>query len=363
MSPAFMARYEASRSRRRPAPGGVTSMSAPAHPVIADRGARRQPGRAGDRLFDPANATTPAASCSTILPQGRGERLALTGPAGTRSYADAVRRRRALGPRLAVARARARRPHPDVPRRYAGLSGGVLRRGPRRLRAASDQYADAAGPAAVLSCRFRRRRSPSPMPSSAPASMRSPARTRALRTLIVVNGIGRRSGGARTTIAAERWLPGFPPILPRPTPIATRWRSGCIRRARPDGPRASSICSTTWPIASRRSRSHVLKLQPGRHLLFGAEDVLRLRLRQFDHLSVLRRAATTLLLPGQPKPGGDFRGDRAVSSDGVLRAADALYRADQGRGRGAASDFSSLRHGAVGRRGALGRRVQRLEER
>ena len=37
------------------------------------------------------------------LARGRGEHLALTGPAGTRSYAELC------------ARAEARRPHPDVP--------------------------------------------------------------------------------------------------------------------------------------------------------------------------------------------------------------------------------------------------------
>jgi acetyl-CoA synthetase len=42
-------------------------------------------------------------------------------------------------------------------------------------------------------------------------------------------------------------------ILPRPTPTATRWRSGCIRRARPAVPKASSICSTTWPTAKPHS--------------------------------------------------------------------------------------------------------------
>ena len=46
----------------------------------------------------------------------------------------------------------------------------------------------------------------------------------------------------------------FGASLPKPTRIATRWRSGCIHPARPAAPRASSICSTTWPIATRRLR-------------------------------------------------------------------------------------------------------------
>ena len=55
MSPAFMARYEASRQRE---------------PImtreIADQVPPRQRRRARDRLCDSANAITPAASCSTI---------------------------------------------------------------------------------------------------------------------------------------------------------------------------------------------------------------------------------------------------------------------------------------------------------
>ena len=90
------------------------------------------------------------------LAAGRGDRLALTGPGGTRTLCAALRRSLAMGPWLPVARLEARRPHPDVPRRHAGLSGGVLRRGAVGLRAAVDQHADAAGPAAVLSLGRRR---------------------------------------------------------------------------------------------------------------------------------------------------------------------------------------------------------------
>ena len=66
------------------------------------------------------------------LAHGRGDRLALTGPAGTRSYAELCAEASRWGHGFAVAGPEARRPHPDVPRRHAGLSGGVLRRGARR---------------------------------------------------------------------------------------------------------------------------------------------------------------------------------------------------------------------------------------
>ena len=64
---------------------------------------------------------------------------------------------RRAGARLLVARACRRGDRvllflDDTP----AYPGGVLRRGARRLRAAADQHADAAGPAAVLSVEFRR---------------------------------------------------------------------------------------------------------------------------------------------------------------------------------------------------------------
>ena len=124
----------------------------------------------------------------------------------------------------------------------------------------------------------------------------------------------------------------FRPSLRKPTPIATRWRSGCIRRARPAGPRASSICSTTWPIATRRLRSNVLKLEPG-DICFSVPKIF------FAYgfgnsitfpFSVGRRDAAAA---GPAEAGGDLRGDRALPPDRVLRPADALYLADQGRRR------------------------------
>ena len=76
-----------------------------------------------------------------------------------------------------------------------------------------------------------------------------------LRTLIVVNGAA-GDHAVPEALTPEQWLPRFPDDLAGSRHrIATRWRSGCIRRARPAGPRASSICSTTWPTARPRSRA------------------------------------------------------------------------------------------------------------
>ena len=144
MSPHFMARYEASRKEASP-----WHMRSPtACPAIC-AGSRE----IGFKIPERYNASR---VLFDNLAKGFGDRTALIGPAGTRSYgelcADACR----WGNGFALARPEARRSRAAVPRRHAGLSGRVLRRGARRLRAAPDQHADAAGPAAILSRRFRR---------------------------------------------------------------------------------------------------------------------------------------------------------------------------------------------------------------
>ena len=151
MSPLFMARYEARIAR------GTRHERAGSGQDARDRrqGACRQPRRVGDRFFDSANlqrqpypvrqsVQRPAATACAHR-AGRNAKLRRT-----------LRRRIAMGTRFSIARIAARRSHPDVLRRYAGLSGRVLRRGPLRLRAAADQYADAARPAAVLPVGFGR---------------------------------------------------------------------------------------------------------------------------------------------------------------------------------------------------------------
>ena len=135
----------------------------------------------------------------------------------------------------------------DTPAYPAAFFGAVR----VRLRAAVDQYADAAGPAAVLSLGCRRggrgrgcrillalrcRGLQGHAAAHADRGQRRRGRTR------------RAEGACRGDMAARLSRPN----CRKPTRTATRWRSGCIRRARPDGPRASCICSTTWPIARRR---------------------------------------------------------------------------------------------------------------
>ena len=206
----------------------------------------------------------------------------------------------------------ARRPHPDVPRRYAGLSGRVLRRGARRLRAAADQHADAAGPAAVLSRRFRRRG--------------RGRRCRVLRALrcgglqghAAAHADRRQRRGGRSR-RAERALPPTAGCRHFPAELAEAdthrnemafWMYSSGSTGRPKG-----IVHLQHDMAYSEAAfaRNVLKLTPGRHLLLGAEDLLRLRLRQLHHLPVLGRRGDAAAA-GPAEARGDLCGDRAATS-------------------------------------------------
>ena len=97
----------------------------------------------------------------------------------------------------------------------------------------------------------------------------------------------------------------------------------------------------------------------GRHLLLGAEDLLRLRLRQLDHLPLLRRRLQRpAARPAQARR--HLRLHRPLSPHGLLRLADPLHRAHQIRGSRRRRPVEPAPR-RVGRRGPLGRRVQQLE--
>ena len=243
--------------------------------------------------------------------------------------ASSAPKRRAMGPRLSVARPAARRPHPAVPRRYAGLSGRLLRRGARRLRAAADQHADAAGPAAVLSVRRR-------------CAGRG-RRCRILRTRFDAEACKdtplrhadrdqrRRAGehAVATTLVAEQWLRELSrPSSRQPTPHRNEmafWMYSSGSTGRPKG-----IVHLQHDMAYTRGCAtprHVLKLEPGRHLLLRAKDLLRLWLRQLHHASRSPSAPSTrAACPASPKPAAIFDAIAPLPADRLLRPADALHR-------------------------------------
>ena len=186
------------------------------------------------------------------LVHGRGERLALTGPAGTRSYkelcADASRWGHGFAS-LGLQRGDRILMFLDDTPAYPAAFFGAVRSGfvPLLINTLTPPdllqfyLSDAGASVAVADAEFCSR-------FDAVACKDTP-----LRTLIVVNGDAITP--CRTRSRRNHGCMISPPSLRRPTPTAMRWHSGCIRRARPVGPRASCICSTTWPIARRRSRA------------------------------------------------------------------------------------------------------------
>ena len=221
--------------------------------VITDRVPRDAPGtrEIGFALPERYNAT---AILFDNLAAGRGSRTAVTGPAGTRTYAELAADASRFGAGLLSLGARRGDRVllflDDTPAYPAALFGAIA----RRPGAGADQHADAAGPAAVLSGRLwrphrhQRRSLRRPLrcrpPARAPGSTRSSSST-----------ASRQPAPAVATRSAAEWLAGPARRCRPPTPTATTWRSGCTRRAPPAGPRASCTCSTTWPTRTSPTRA------------------------------------------------------------------------------------------------------------
>ena len=181
----------------------------------------------------------------------------------------------------------------------------------------------------------------------------------ALHTLIVVNG-GAGDNAVPNAIAAERWLPVFPAELAEADTHRNEmafWMYSSGSTGRPKGIVHLQHDMAYSDLAFAQS---VLKLKADDICFSVPKMFFAYGFGNSDHLSVLGRCGH-LAAAGPAKTGGDFRGDRAFPPLRVFRTADALYLADQGRGRGAGG-FLLAAHGHFRRRSAFGRRVQWLED-
>ena len=264
------------------------------------------------------------------LVAGRGDRRAVTGPAGARTYAE-----------LAA----------DAARFGAGLLSLGLQRGDRVLLFLDDTpaypaalfgairaglvpvlintltppdllqfyLADSGGDGCDLRRGLRRSLQCRGLPGHA-ARDRDRRQRRCRRA---------RSGAPRD--AAAEWL-ARPPVELAPADThrddMAFWMYSSGSTGRPEGHRASAArhglharCPTRAICCSSRRR----------RLLLGAEDLLRLRARQLAHLSVLRRRLERAAA-GPAQARRHLRRHRALPADRVLRPADALHRAHQGAG-------------------------------
>ncbi len=167
------------------------------------------------------------------LSHGRGDRLALTGPAGTRSYAELCAEASRWGhglQSLGLKRGDRVLMFLDDTPAYPAAFFGAVRTGlvPLLINTLTPPdllqfyLSDSGASVTVADAEFCSR-------FDATA-----CKDTALRTLVVVNGAANHHA-VPDTVVAERWLQGFPADLPEA--------------------RASSICSTIWPIASLRSRA------------------------------------------------------------------------------------------------------------
>ena len=146
-------------------------------PAISDQVPRDNPGarEIGFAIPESYNASR---ILFDNLAHGRGDRLALTGPGGTRTYAELCAEASQWGhgfQSLGLKRGDRILMFLDDTPAYPAAFFGAVRVG---LRAAVDQHADAAGPAAVLSLGRRRGGGGRRGRVHARGSMRRPARTR-----------------------------------------------------------------------------------------------------------------------------------------------------------------------------------------
>ncbi len=357
MSPMFMARYEASRTspaaRREQ---GMTSPRTGTHEIV-DRVPPDSPG-----ALEIGFAVPQQYNASRILfdnlSKGRASSLALTGPAGTRSYgelcAEACRWGHGLQS-LGLNRGDRVLMFLDDTPVYPAAFFGAVRAGlvPLLINTLTPSdllqfyLSDSSASVAVADAEFCSRFDAQACEDTL------------LRTLISVNGAA-GDHAAPNLIAAETWLPEFSSDLAEADTHRNEmafWMYSSGSTGRPKG-----IVHLQHDMAYSEAAfaRHCSEAQAGRHLLFGAEDFLRLRLRQLDHLPVFRGRLDPAAA-GPAQAGGDFRSDRAFSSHGVFRIADALHIADQGRWR-RGHGFLLAANGAIRRRGALGGCLSWLEK-
>ena len=255
------------------------------------------------------NPTTPAASCSTISLHGRGERLALTGPAGTRSYkelcADASRWGHGFAS-LGLQRGDRILMFLDDTPAYPAAFFGAVRAGfvPLLINTLTPPdllqfyLSDAGAAVAVADAEFCSR-------FDADACKDTP-----LRTLIVVNGDA-GDHAVPNAIAAEPWLHDFSTELAEADTHRNEmafWMYSSGSTGRPKG-----IVHLQHDMAYSEAAfaRNVLKLKPD-DICFSVPKIFFAYGFGNSITFPFSVGAATLLLPGQPKPARSSRRSRSI---------------------------------------------------
>ena len=181
----------------------------------------------------------------------------------------------------------------------------------------------------------------------------------ALRTLIVVNGAAGEHA-APNAIAAEPWLQGIAAELAEADTHRNEMAFWMYSSGSTGRPKGIVHLQHDMAYSERPLRSNVLKLKPG-DICFSVPKIFFAYGFGNSITFPFSVGASTLLLPGQPKPAAIFEAIERYRPT-VFFGLPTLYTLLTKADGAAATDFSSLRMCAVGGRGAVRRSLQRLEE-
>jgi benzoate-CoA ligase family protein len=273
------------------------------------------------------------------LGNGRGDRMALTGPAGTRSYAELCAEASRWGHgflSLGLARGDRILMFLDDTPAYPAAFFGAVRSGfvPLLINTLTPSdllqfyLSDSGATVAVADAEFCAR-------FDAAA-----CKDTALRTLIVVNGAA-DDHAVPTAIAAEPWLHGFPASLAEADTHRNEmafWMYSSGSTGRPKG-----IVHLQHDMAYSEAAfaRNVLKLDPG-DICFSVPKIFFAYGFGNAITFPFAAGAATLLLPGQPKPAAIFAAIERFRPS-VFFGLPTLYTSLTKAEGAAATDFSSLR--------------------
>ena len=273
------------------------------------------------------------------LPRGRGDRLALTGPAGTRSYAEVCAEASRWGhglQSLGLKRGDRVLMFLDDTPAYPAAFFGAVRAGlvPLLINTLTPPdllqfyLSDSGAAVAVADAEFCSR-------FDAVACKET-----ALRTLIVVNGDA-NDHAVPNAIVAKNWLQGFPTDLAEADTDRNEmafWMYSSGSTGRPKGIVHLQHDMAYSEAAFARS---VLKLKPD-DICFSVPKIFFAYGFGNSITFPFSAGATTLLMPGQPKPGAIFEAIERFRPS-VFFGLPTLYTSLTKADGAAQADFSSLR--------------------
>ena len=180
-----------------------------------------------------------------------------------------------------------------------------------------------------------------------------------MHTLIVVNGAAERSRRAEHAIAAERWLPGFPADLAEADTHRNEMAFWMYSSGSTGRPKGIVHLQHDMAYSDLAFAQNVLKLEPD-DICFSVPKMFFAYGFGNSITFPFSAGAATLLLPGQPKPQAIFDAIaryRPTVFFGLPTLYTSLTKAEGADG----GRFFLAAHGAVRRRGAFRRGLQRLE--